>query len=177
MSFPVSQRQLKKENVLLEKACARDILPGGGQQDCRRAADGAVACSVTARRILCQRTEWQKSGCRRSPKEELSSAQDQCLYTFCDRGQRRPSYCILPTKCSACPSPSQSHTPHRESCLNLCAGSDRRQHADLGAHLGGTMAPQRHTGLWFRGEAWARETRFHTHERGRLAELCEVVPG
>lgn len=40
VSFPVSQRQLKKENVLLEKACARDILPVGGQQDCRRAADG-----------------------------------------------------------------------------------------------------------------------------------------
>lgn len=45
VSFPVSQRQLKKDIILLEKACARDILPVGGQQDCRRAADGAVACS------------------------------------------------------------------------------------------------------------------------------------
>lgn len=62
MSFPVSQRQLKKENVLLEKASARDILPGGGQQDCRRAADGAVACSVTASTMFSQRTEWQWRG-------------------------------------------------------------------------------------------------------------------
>lgn len=59
VSFPVSQRQLKKENVLLENTGAWDILPPRGQQDCRRAADGAVACSVTARRVRCQRTEWQ----------------------------------------------------------------------------------------------------------------------
>lgn len=68
----VSQRQLKKENVLLEKACVWDILPVGGQQDCRRAADGLVACSVTASTIFLKGQNGSSAGITRTAAYSVS---------------------------------------------------------------------------------------------------------